>query len=288
MPPDRTGTYEASATFELAGGGPRFVLTHKPARVAERGTVIMAPALAEEMNKCRRMAAQTARALAGDGWRVVWTDLYGCGDSAGNFSDATWQQWVADLERMIHAHHVTGELWLWGVRAGALLVPPLLAASPAANLLLWQPTPDGSVALNQFLRLRASAALLDGDRSADRKSLRQQLSRGQPVEVAGYLLSPAIADGLAEAYLQLPPNFAGRIVWLDVVNDAGESMSAAAQKVINSWRAAGHAVEFESVVGAQFWQTVEITEAPALVERTRFALNRTRSPTSASPPTATR
>lgn len=282
MRPEPATPYEATPRFEPAPGGPRFVLTHRPLRVPERGTVILAPPFAEEMNKCRRMFAQTARALSADGWRVVQIDLYGCGDSAGDFGTAAWRHWVADLERAIGTHHAAGELWLWGVRAGAVLLSPLLEAQPWANLLLWQPAHDGAVVLNQFLRLRASAALLDGNGSVDRKHLRQQLARGESVEVAGYLLAPLLANPLADARLALPAHFKGRVLWFDVANDAAESVSAATRRMVETWRAAGHAVEFETVVGPQFWQTVEIAEAPALIERTRGALARSRGPADAT------
>lgn len=281
MRPESVRPYEATARFEPAPGGPRFVLTHRPLRVPERGTVILAPPFAEEMNKCRRMFAQTARALSADGWRVVQIDLYGCGDSAGEFGTATWRHWIADLQRAIGTYHMDGELWLWGVRAGAVLLAPLLESSPSANLLLWQPAHDGAVVLDQFLRLRASAALLDGSASVDRKQMRRQLARGESIEVAGYLLAPLLANPLADTRLALPPHFRGRVLWFDVASDAAESVSPATQRTLETWRAAGHAVEFETVVGPQFWQTVEIAEAPALVERTRGALARARGPADA-------
>lgn len=278
MPPDLADACETSARFEAAADGPRFVLTHRPRRTPERGTVVLAPPFAEEMNKCRRMLTQTARALAADGWCVVQVDLYGCGDSAGEFQDATWERWVADLAQAVDTHVRTGgELWFWGVRAGALLLPPLLRARPCAHVLLWHPAHDGATVLNQFLRLRTSAALLDGGPASDRAGLRQQLARGEPVEVAGYVLSPRVADGLAAARLELPPHFVGRIVWLDVAAQADDTMPAAARRALDTWRAAGRAVEFETVVGPQFWQTVEIVEAPELIERTRSALARPRA-----------
>lgn len=278
MRPEPATSCEATARFEPAPGGPRFVLTHRPLRVPERGTVILAPPFAEEMNKCRRMFAQTARALSADGWRVVQIDLYGCGDSAGDFGEATWRHWVADLQRAIDTYHTDGELWLWGVRAGAALLSPLLQANPAVNLLLWQPVHDGAIVLSQFLRLRASTALLDGGGSVDRRHLRQQLARGESVEVAGYLLAPLLANPLADARLALPPQFNGRVVWFDLAGDTDESASPATQRTLDTWRAAGHAVEFETVAGPQFWQTVEIAEAPELIERTRRALTRARGP----------
>jgi exosortase A-associated hydrolase 1/exosortase A-associated hydrolase 2 len=270
---DATAAFEAIARFEAASDGPRFVLIHQPTTAAH-GTVVLLPPLAEELNKCRRMFAQTARTLAAAGWRVVQVDLFGCGDSDGDFGEATWQHWIGDLQRAIERHHRGGALWLWAVRAGALLLGPLLRVRPSANVVLWQPAHDGAAVLNQFLRLRASTALLGGDGALDRKQLREQLARGEAVEVAGYTLAPAIANPLAQARLELPPNFSGRIAWFEVVDDGTDGGSPAAQRTVEGLRAAGHQVRFESVVGPPFWQTVEIAEAPALLEATRAALAR--------------
>ncbi|MFN3564544.1 MAG: hydrolase 2, exosortase A system-associated, partial [Burkholderiaceae bacterium] len=240
MHPEVAAAFEASACFfEAAPGGPRFLLIHRPTRTARRGTIVFAHPFAEELNKCRRMVAQTARALAADGWLVVQPDLYGCGDSAGEFAGASWDGWIDDLRRVIAAwHDGAGELWLWGLRAGALLLPPLLEPGDVPNLLLWQPSLDGSQVLNQFLRLRTTADSLEGDRSTDRRALRRQLASGAPIEVAGYLLPPRVANSLAEARFELPAGFNGRVVWLEVVGAAGGPAAAPAQRRVG-WGGAG-------------------------------------------------
>jgi exosortase A-associated hydrolase 2 len=271
-------TYEAHAWFEAAPDGSRFVLIHRPAAAAVRGTVILAWPLAEEMNKCRRMISETARALATDGWQAVQVDLYGCGDSDGDFDDATWTHWVRDLERAVQTHAAGDELWLWGVRAGALLLAPLLTLRPDANVLLWQPMTDGAVTLDQFLWLRAATAVVGGDKRDDRKALRERLARGESVEVAGYVLSPSLAEGLGSARLAPPPNFAGRVVWIEVVANVGGAPRAAAIQTVDAWRKSGHTVDFSTVVGAPFWQTVEIVEVPELIAATRRALAVAKAP----------
>jgi alpha/beta superfamily hydrolase len=58
----------------------------------------------EEMNKSRRMAALQSRSLAARGYSVLQIDLFGCGDSSGDFADASWEIWVQDV--------VLGAQWL--------------------------------------------------------------------------------------------------------------------------------------------------------------------------------
>jgi exosortase A-associated hydrolase 2 len=87
-------------SFQTVNDGPhgqRFCIHHPPALATPLGLVVHVHPFAEEMNKSRRMAAQQARALAAAGFAVLQIDLLGCGDSAGDSSDATWAAWLADV-----------------------------------------------------------------------------------------------------------------------------------------------------------------------------------------------
>jgi exosortase A-associated hydrolase 2 len=78
--------------------GPRalFALHHEPTAPV-RGAIVYVPPFGEEMNKSRRMAALQARALAAAGWHVLQIDLFGTGDSEGDFAEATWDAWLEDI-----------------------------------------------------------------------------------------------------------------------------------------------------------------------------------------------
>src|SRR5688500_15035872 len=120
-----------------------------------RGAVLLIHPFAEEMNRCRRMAALQARAFAAAGWTVLQMDLYGCGDSAGDFSGATWNRWLDDVvDSAAWLREKTGQrLVLWGLRAGCLLATQAAGRiEPAADLVLWQPVASGKQFLQQFLR----------------------------------------------------------------------------------------------------------------------------------------
>jgi len=75
--------------FLPASRGERFCIFH-PAAGALRGAVLYLHPFAEEMNKSRRMAALQSRMLAARGIAVLQIDLFGCGDSSGDFGDASW------------------------------------------------------------------------------------------------------------------------------------------------------------------------------------------------------
>ena len=216
------------------------------------------------------MAALQARACADAGFSVMQIDLYGCGDSEGDFGDATWARWVEDV--VCAASWLRSETGrapaLWAVRAGCLL------ASEAArrcdwlpDLLLWQPSPSGQQVLQQMLRLQVVGQMLDGSATARpaRGHLRERLAGGESVEVAGYAIGPELARGLESAKLEFGDG--GRIAWLEVASDPEPTLSPAARMRLDAL-GPGSRVDARVVHGIPFWQTQEITECPALIDAT--------------------
>jgi uncharacterized protein len=265
------------AEFLPVAGGYRLCLLHRPSH-PRRGVVVYAHPFAEEMNKARRMAALMARALAAHGWTVVQIDLAGCGDSSGDFSEATLARWNDDLElALAHANEALSEpqpeIWFWSIRAGALLLPDLLASRPHANLLLWQPALSGQTVLTQFLRLRVAAASLAGGGRTDSRALRRQLETDGVLEVGGYPLSLRLANELDAARLELPRGFGGRVVWIETEGAQPGELSPQARAQCTSWLAAGHQVTALTAAGAPFWQTQETTEAPAFIDVSLAAMD---------------
>ena len=257
-------------------GGQRLCLHHMPsAGQTLKGAVLYIHPWAEEMNKSRRMAALASQALAVDGWAVLQIDLLGCGDSSGDFGAASWVAWLDDITRAAHwlqARHPGAPLWLWGLRAGALLSTQVAARLGApCNFLFWQPVGSGKQFLQQFLRLKATADLQQGDARAILEGARADLAAGRCVEVAGYSLPPALAQGLETATLELPSE-TRQVVWLETSMREPATLLPASSSRIDTWRAAGHRVHAQAVPGPAFWQTQEIEDAPALLTATTAAL----------------
>jgi exosortase A-associated hydrolase 2 len=260
---------ETRCLFAPLATGPRFCLLHRPAAGNPREAVLYLHPFAEEMNKCRRMAALGARALAAAGFAVLQVDLLGCGDSPGDFGEATWEAWLEDVQAAAEwlAREQGSPLgWLWGLRAGCLLAAEASRRMESVNgLLLWQPVPNGAQHLAQFLRLKSANELLASGMASRRDDLRRQLMEGgKPVKVAGYTLSPALARGLERASLEIGAQVK-RIAWLEVSLAAQPALSPAAQQRIARWQATGVQVTARAVAGPPFWQTVEVSECAALV-----------------------
>lgn len=258
--------FEAFYAEPPAGG--RRLCIHTPPQGALRGAVLQVHAFAEEMNKSRRMCALAARALARSGFAVLQIDLLGCGDSSGDFADANWAAWTSDLSwaaDWLRERHAA-PLWLWGHRAGALLAAEVASARPC-HLLLWNPVLQGKAVTQQFVRLKAAAQWASGDGKAAAQWVRSELAAGRTVEIAGYGLSPALAQALDGSTLTPPPGAGRRLVWLEAAGREDEAaLSPAAQAQLPRWEAAGWQVRSRAVTGPAFWQTVEIEDAPALVD----------------------
>jgi exosortase A-associated hydrolase 2 len=145
------------------------------------------------------MAALQARAFADAGWLVLQIDLMGCGDSAGDFADATWSCWVNDVRQSAQwlLERCGSAPVMWGLRAGALVAVEAAAGFDVGGFVLWQPVLSGKQFLQQFLRLKAAGEMVaQGDRErTGTRALREQLARGEAVEIAGYTVSPELALG---------------------------------------------------------------------------------------------
>lgn len=274
--------FRPEAFFLAAGAdrpGQRMCLFHPAHRVQPQGSVLYVPPFAEEMNKSRRMAALQARAMAQAGFAVLQIDLLGCGDSSGDAGDATWTDWVTDVvagARWLQERS-PAPLWLWGLRAGCLL-----AADAARRLahpchfLFWSPVVAGKTQWQQFLRLKTAGDMLGGNAKGAGEALRRQLAAGENIEVAGYAISPGLAQGMQEAVLAppcvVPPEAGHRMEWLELSTREDATLSPVAQKTLEQWRQAGFAVGSRIVQGPSFWQTTEIEDAPELVSASLAAM----------------
>ena len=258
------------------GGGQRMALFHGPqAPENPRGAVVYAHPFAEELNKSRRMAALQARAMAAAGYAVLQIDLLGCGDSSGDLGDATWEAWLADVALACDwlQRRAAAPLWLWGQRTGCLLaIEAANRMERPVNLLFWQPVVSGKQFLQQFLRLKIAAEMLSSEGKGMMERMRNQLRQGQPVEIAGYLLSSALAGGLESAELILSHRSC-RLEWIEISSKPDGTLSPVAVARLNQWQAAGHRARGTWVNGPAFWQTIEISECPALLEVSILAMS---------------
>jgi exosortase A-associated hydrolase 2 len=261
--------------FLKAGSGERYCLYHAPHGVEEcRGAFVYVHPFGEEMNKSRRMAALQARSFARAGLGVLQIDLFGCGDSCGDFADARWEIWKDDLALASDwlAQHTGRQPGVWGLRLGGLLALDFAASSARriSELLLWQPVVNGESFLTQFLRMRvASGMLANGkEKAGSTQTMRDRMRSGESLEVAGYELAPALAESMDGLNAALLLATGVPIHWFEIVAEAGRPMPPAAARVADAWEQRGVNLRQHVVPGSAFWASQEISECPELLNAT--------------------
>lgn len=261
-----------SAEFVPIAGTTRLVTVWVPTACEPLGVLVVLPPFAEELNRSRRSLAASGRLLAESGYAFVLPDLYGCGDSAGEFSDASWSLWCDDLTAIVAwvRNRFGHSPFAAALRSGSLFLPDI--GNLFSLCVLWQPVLEGNGFVRQQLRAKVMKDKMEGA-ATTLKDLMVSLEQGQRVEVAGYELNPALVLPMAERSLLNWVPARQRLVWLETGQQPpppGEAVRAWLQSVADN----GCVVEQRFVPGPPFWSTLEIAENTALADATRDALSR--------------
>jgi exosortase A-associated hydrolase 2 len=211
-----------------------------------------------ELPQSRTVMSSLWRFLAAEGVGVFAIDLPGCGDSEGDFADATWDAWLDALRTA----------WLWllensgrpssicGLRLGAILALELIdriTAKPDKVILL-SPVLTGEQMMTQFLRLRvAFSGMRDvPEKRETTKVLRSLIAEGEKLEIAGYVLNPELVRRIDRLSLAAwtPQRANLRIDWLDC---GPGGLAGLADSISETWRNAGAAVHHQSVDVKPYW-----------------------------------
>jgi len=252
--------------FIEAGEHRLFALYHEADGEA-RGTVLLLPPFAEEMNMSRRMTYLTGRGLSAHGYSCIALDLAGTGESTGAFADARWEIWQENVRAAeAYLNEKTGHKpILLGLRAGALLAASMLENR---SLILWQPVGNGETMLNQFLRIRLAASLTGGGEKETTKDLRALWQAGDCVEVAGYKIHPVLAATIDTLRLaEMAPAPGAKTIWIET-GDAERGPTPGSQRIIDAWTECGVDVDVRICPGDPYWTIQETTTAPALIDHT--------------------
>jgi exosortase A-associated hydrolase 2 len=250
--------------------------TSKKSSQASR-VVLLVPPFAEEMNKSRKMMSLLLAQTASESTCGYLFDLYGTGDSEGDFSQATWDIWRANLIDMldfIGAQEGVEQISIVAIRSGALLVNSVLADETASSdkiksIHYWNPVFNASLFIGQFLRLKLAANMMRNDGpKVGVKELRQQLQDEGSLEVAGYTLNSDLISGMEGAVITLPPSLSELALHYYEISSLGQITPGLMKKISevggSAERRFTHVVE-----GAQFWSTQEIAINESLLDLTK-------------------
>ena len=265
---------QVSAEFVGEAGQRIFILAHHPNNFSGE-CVLVCPPFAEEMNKSRRMLTELAQYLAQKDIGLVIPDLYGTGDSEGDFADASIDQWIDDLactEKWIESKGWRVESVL-GIRLGCLLALRYLATKnmPKRRVFFWQPVLDGARALDQFLRLRVAASLM-ADKKETVVSLKARVSAEKKLEISGYTISESLVKGTETLKLDMVGSAGiSKLHWFEVLRDLNTILPLPVQNTIKKIKSMID-VELESVLGEPFWTSTDVTVNRELIDKTATLL----------------
>lgn len=248
--------------FFLDGAAGRIFLLFRSAAKAQR-CVLFIPPFAEEMNKCRRQFTETTHALVESGFAVLVLDLFGTGDSEGEFSEARWETWKSDVSAALDWIELTGlaPYALIAARLGCALAAESLEEAEKAvdRSVFWQPVANGRQFMTQFLRLRVAASMMEGGSKETVEALRKRLDHGEILSVAGYELSPELRQSIENVDLSacMSKNL-GDVKILEVSTTGSGELSMAGKQLATAAEGFGVEIAGERLVGEPFWSTTEI------------------------------
>lgn len=188
--------------------------------------LLLIPALFDEGHKLRRLSVEVMRRLDAAGIDNFLPDLPGTNESALDLDTIALDDWQSAMSAAANSFSATHVLAL---RGGALLVPEALPG--------WTYAPvKGASQLRTLLRARTLAAREAGREESADALLEEARSKG--IELAGYRLSAAMAEGLQAALPVARPGMSvieqemlgGGGLWLraEPDEDAGQADALAA------------------------------------------------------------
>jgi exosortase A-associated hydrolase 2 len=254
--------------FISGAAGRIFVVSHEPSAPAARAVVVV-PAFADEMNKSRRLVHETAAALERAGVWTITPDLFGTGDSEGEFEEARWHLWIEDLRRTLDWARARGaeRFGVLMVRLGAALyrAAETELATTFERAVAWQPLLSGAEALRLLLRTKTMAIRMAGGTAPSLDALLESLLTGaEPIELGGYLVSPELAaamQGVAGNVTESRAVREGMSLEIEPAASAARPAAAEETETGSAWRRV-------RIPGERFWLAVEPRPNPALVEAT--------------------
>jgi exosortase A-associated hydrolase 2 len=257
-----------TGTFLRGSAGQILVVSHEPEETTNR-TIVVVPAFAEEMNKSRRLVWSAGAALAKRGIRTVTPDLYGTGDSDGDFAFARWDIWLEDLSRTVEwaSSQGTERFSVLLVRMGAALFADAEKALGVTfdRAVAWQPIRNGADVVRQWLRMKSMSIRMAGGQAESAEALLARLLGGtEPMELGGYPLSPGLAASLRQAAFaerDITSVERGLVIELGAAFPALPDASETASDTPTAWQRMRIGTE-------RFWMEVEPSPNPELVTAT--------------------
>jgi len=249
---------------------------HRAEADSPRPALVFCPPFAEERKCAHRIMVECARVLCPMGVDILRFDLRGCGDSEGEFGQATLTRWLSDLETAAHwltEHAQPSALGLLGLRLGASLAAQYTEQHPEVRWLgLWEPVTDGSQDWRLSLRRQQIRQAITQDQGLEDSEAAPSHERGYDLD--GYEVSEAMRREFAQLSLLHQPRVFRGPVWIAQIS-ATAAPHRAHLALQQAYQQSGASCDLEVVVAEPFWSLLGLARAPELIAKTVGAACRT-------------
>jgi len=255
-----------SGFFENRRGQRLFYAEDSPADAAGAPVWIVCSPILEEKNVSQGAMVNIARALAANGARALRLDYEGHGDSQGETTTLSLDDWIADVvDAATWAGRTgAGSVSLLGCRAGAMIAARAAAAVRAARLVAWCPVVNGADYVQELLRLNLTTQVALHQRVVqNRDAMTALLQDGSAINILGWDLGPNLYRSLiGETFAAAIAPLACPVDVFDLVRKPTDAPPAAVAAL-----AAPARVVVRGVRGMQFWSDGNYidTQQPELI-----------------------
>lgn len=241
--------------FDGASGAPLLGFLTQPDAAETGDAIVYVHPFAEEKNCSHAIIAKAAREFAKSGFSIFRFDFSGCGDSGGEMTDFTLQDWLQDISAAVEETQrrtKAERVWLWGLRHGGSLAMAAAGRDERIRgLILWQPVFGFQRFMQQFLRQKIVAEMGDSPNNSI-KTMHANIMAGGTVEVNGYPLAEPLYSSFADfdSDAAAAPQREMPVLLLSIsqMQNPPAAMAGMGQKI--NARAAG---DFIHVVDEPFW-----------------------------------
>ena len=254
------------------GGYRLFGILHQPVGPPSGAGWVFCHPFAEEKLWAQRVYVSFARMLAAGGAWVLRFDMTGNGDSEGEFSAASVETMLSDIDcatRLLErSSGITQGIGLLGLRFGATLAALAAERSPKiGRLVLWEPIVDGGKYMQELLRINLTTqTAVYKEIRHNREALVQMMREGTTVNIDGYELAyPCYEQATAVNLKEERKRFAGPSLIVQVGKE-GQPLHSDLKALQETFPVA----ELQGVVEEPFWKEIKrwYRVAPNLFERT--------------------
>jgi len=262
---------EELLTFE-SNGLRLFGMLHRPDGEVRCGVVFCHP-FGEEKKTSHRTLVTTAREMAKRGIATLRFDYGGCGDSEGEFRNATLSSRLADLKcalGVLGREVVPPRTGVLGLRLGAALAARTAEAEDNVGfVVLWEPVIDGKGYFMADLRRKLVKEMMTRGRSSvNREEILKSLDSDEAeIDFDGYVVSGALYRELTQLNVQGElGKFKGRALLVQI--SFKEKLGAPISALSQAYADAGAQPSLVPVVEEPIWNRIDLVETPNLIGRT--------------------